>query len=313
MMEPKIDDKIQILIADYLSGQMRDEDARALKSWVMADESNRRYLADICKVWDAASPVCRSSSFKTRGRFYKERKCLATALAAVVTACMFIAFWSSGSEVYNVKPGGKPRTVRLSDGSTVKLNVGSTLTVPRKFGRKERSLTLDGEAIFNVVHNEEMPLTVSLAGSESKVKVTGTVFNLKSYSEDDNMEVALKEGKVLFFPEYAKRAVVLDTNEQVVFSRVMKCIAIESLVPDLAMSWQNDCLVFRNTTLRDILNEVSRKFDIPLSIRMSDISELNRKYSAQFAPSQSLTEIMDSIASLAGLEYAVNDNLMITN
>ena len=51
---------------------------------------------------------------------------------------------------------------------------------------------LTGEGYFEVSKNKELPFVVSTG--KLSVKVLGTKFNLKSYEEDSELKVTLKEG-----------------------------------------------------------------------------------------------------------------------
>ena len=73
-------------------------------------------------------------------------------------------------------PMGARVSFNLPDGTVGWLNSGSSLTYSLPFN-DNRKITLDGEAWFDVVHNEKSPFEVS-AGN-SKVKVLGTSFNVK--------------------------------------------------------------------------------------------------------------------------------------
>lgn len=83
----------------------------------------------------------------------------------------------------------------LPDGSIVKLNANSSLKIASDFGDSNRTVTLVGEANFDVVRNEKLPFII-LAGN-SRVKVLGTSFNLTSYLNND-IELNVTEGNVEF-------------------------------------------------------------------------------------------------------------------
>ncbi|MFT6828302.1 MAG: transmembrane sensor [Roseivirga sp.] len=83
----------------------------------------------------------------------------------------------------------------LPDGSIVKLNANSSLKIASDFGDSNRTVTLVGEANFDVVRNENLPFII-LAGN-SRVKVLGTSFNLTSYLDND-IELNVTEGNVEF-------------------------------------------------------------------------------------------------------------------
>ena len=83
-------------------------------------------------------------------------------------------------------PYGKRFNVRLSDGTFVYLNSGSSLKFPVKFIEgQERKVYLEGEAFFEVNHNKDL-FTVNSPGAIAKVY--GTKFNFKNLLIKSNSE-----------------------------------------------------------------------------------------------------------------------------
>jgi ferric-dicitrate binding protein FerR (iron transport regulator) len=97
--------------------------------------------------------------------------------------------------IASIRSGGEPRkTVVLPDGSVVTLHSNSTLMLSEGFGHSGRELTLSGEALFDIVHNEQLPFIVHTAAVN--VEVLGTLFNLNAYPQNSYTETALFRGKV---------------------------------------------------------------------------------------------------------------------
>ena len=90
-------------------------------------------------------------------------------------------------------PRGETFKVVLSDGTEVLLNSDSRLSYPTVFKGKERVVSLEGEAYFNVTKNTEHPFIVK--SGNVQVRVLGTEFNMCSYTPD-NVRVTLIEGKL---------------------------------------------------------------------------------------------------------------------
>jgi ferric-dicitrate binding protein FerR (iron transport regulator) len=110
-------------------------------------------------------------------------------------------FWSAASSVKSevasreVKtPKGSQSYLTLPDGTEVWLNANSKIVYDDDFNRTDRKVQLTGEAYFNVAKNQEKPFTIQAGGV--KVKVLGTVFNLRCYPDEDNIETTLVSGSV---------------------------------------------------------------------------------------------------------------------
>lgn len=80
-------------------------------------------------------------------------------------------------------PSGQRANVILPDGTDVWLNAGTTIRYPISFMKGKREIILDGEAYFEVVHNEKCPFVVHTYAMD--VEVLGTKFNVEAYSKKD--------------------------------------------------------------------------------------------------------------------------------
>ncbi|MDD4644806.1 MAG: FecR family protein [Bacteroidales bacterium] len=89
------------------------------------------------------------------------------------------------------------KTVLLPDGSHVDLGPGSKLVYSSKFMNGSREIKLTGEAYFDVTVDPEHPFIV-VAGY-AKIKVTGTKFVVNASPRNEEIEVSVKSGNVLFY------------------------------------------------------------------------------------------------------------------
>ena len=80
----------------------------------------------------------------------------------------------------------------LPDGSIVTLNKHSALSYPGKFKGGNRSISLQGEAFFQVTPDKSKPFIVKV--NDVTVRVVGTSFNIKSIN--GNTEVIVETGIV---------------------------------------------------------------------------------------------------------------------
>ncbi|MBX2952642.1 MAG: FecR family protein [Leadbetterella sp.] len=85
-----------------------------------------------------------------------------------------------------------PETYRLPDGSEVKLEAGSVLTLAEGFGGSHRQVTFEGRAYFDIAKDPNKPFVVNAKSFE--VQVLGTRFFLDQMSGEKKVE--LFEGKV---------------------------------------------------------------------------------------------------------------------
>lgn len=129
-------------------------------------------------------------------RKYRIAMVAASLLLAVSASVAFWAGWMAGrpeisSQTYTALNGKSQ--MELPDGSTVWLNIGSTLSYKTSF-TGNREVWLEGEALFKVKKDREHPFTVRT--DDAQVKVHGTRFNVKAYPESPELRIALLEGKI---------------------------------------------------------------------------------------------------------------------
>lgn len=73
-------------------------------------------------------------------------------------------------------PAGQRVNLDLPDGSNVWLNAGTTMKYPVSFMKGKREVILDGEAYFEVAHNEKSPFVVRTHGSTGHKVQCGGLF-----------------------------------------------------------------------------------------------------------------------------------------
>jgi transmembrane sensor len=93
---------------------------------------------------------------------------------------------------------GQPRTLVLSDGSTVLLDPGSTLTYATPLGQAERVVHLSGAAFFDIARNPDRPFLVYTR--HAVTRVLGTSFRIRA-EDDGPTQVVVRTGRVRVYPK----------------------------------------------------------------------------------------------------------------
>lgn len=110
-------------------------------------------------------------------------------------------------------PLGSRSTIVLPDGTKVWLNAGSRITYNDFQDAASREVTLSGEAYFDVVHNDIQPFVVHTRGID--IRDLGTIFTVKAYPHEKNIETTLLEGSVEVTDHYDKqKRFLLRPNEK---------------------------------------------------------------------------------------------------
>ena len=158
-------------------------------------------------------------------------------------------------------PYGKMFKLILSDGTEVYLNAGSRLIYPTKFVRKERNVTLEGEAYFKVAKDKERPFIVQAGGIQTRV--LGTEFNISSYSASD-VHVTLIEGSVQV--EASGQSKVI-TPGQDLCVRKDGSVSIKEVDLHSYIYWRDGYFYFDNQPLNEVLQSIGRWYNVGVEFR----------------------------------------------
>lgn len=198
--------------------------------------------------------------------------------------------------VYQTK-SGQYATVRLADSSEVILAPESKLTIAADYAGGNRTIALDGEAIFNVHHDAAHPLRVM--AREAMVEDIGTRFDLRAYPFDDAVTVAVVEGAAAIsdshvIPGGRKAAPLVlragDVGEVDHDGSVVRNVKASA---GSYLSWSTGTLSFRNRPLPEVLRELSHWYGI--EVRVLDAQLARRTITADFARDSSSATI-DALA-----------------
>lgn len=158
-------------------------------------------------------------------------------------------------------PKGRQFRLQLQDGTTVWLNAASSIRYPIVFTGKERKVEITGEAYFEVAKNARRPFHVSV-DDRTDIEVLGTHFNINSYKNEATVNTTLLEGSVRIKNENEK--VVLKPGQQArVTGKSAQHIDVVSGVDmEKVMAWKNGVFNFQDATLRDVMRQLERWYDI---------------------------------------------------
>lgn len=176
----------------------------------------------------------------------------AMASAAAVLALIFLPVTPPVWTTYAT--ANEPRLVHLIDGSTVHLNRNSTLRVSMQ--ADARRTILDGEAIFDVMHEPARQFTVQ--AGDARIRVLGTEFDV--LKAKDRTSITVRRGLVRVALEGGE--VGLRAGEQ---CRVLagRCVT-RRIDPDTAFAWRTGRLVYADVALGDVLSDLNRYYDRPV-------------------------------------------------
>ena len=121
--------------------------------------------------------------------------------------------------------GTVEKHVMLPDSSRVTLQPRSKLKFSSLFGGTERVVCLEGQAFFQVSHNEKVPFFVHV--NKLTTKVLGTSFTVKAFRQEKSVTVEVKTGRVSVYTNKNRQreptadAIILTPNQKIVYDKTV--------------------------------------------------------------------------------------------
>ena len=196
---------------------------------------------------------------------------------------------------------GETERVVLPDSSIIWLHADSRLLYPERFGTRTRQIYVSGEIYADIARDPRHPFVVASNGST--LRVLGTEFNLRSYGDNDQIEVTLVEGSVALHVPTVKgtKSCRLTPGDVVRVDRGTGTLEQYRIDPSDYVSWKDRrALYFINRPLGEIVEELQRSFDVTISVR--DRSLLETNYLATFVNGETLDEILAALNGDGSME-----------
>jgi transmembrane sensor len=205
---------------------------------------------------------------------------------------------------YNTMSTGRgeqsPYPLILSDGSKVWLNAASSVTFPTSFTGKERKIVITGEAYLDVVHNKAHPFKVNV--QDQTIEVLGTRFNINAYPDEPDMKTTLINGAVKLSND--AQTVTLKPGFQAIVKRTAPAvIMIQPTDSDQALAWKNGDFAFEGATLKSIMRQISRWYDVEIAYRGESIADV--KFDGYISKFKNVSEVLAVLQTAKGVHFKI--------
>lgn len=279
---------IDLLIGSFVDGTIGNEEFQVLKTWTWESDAHASYVRGRLQVlmavraadgeprFDSEAAIKRFHDRIGRGRTKKKAKHRwlrwAAAVALLCVALPWMGYYlgtravkSDFSDVVMEAPEGSQLNLKLPDGTTVRLNSGSTLRYSQGFGITDRAVTIDGEGYFEVMHNDRLPFAIHTR--ELVLHDLGTTFSFRSYRQDDFACVDLFAGKVSLDNEVTHTTGhEMAPGERVVMDKRTGRLTKTTLDRDARVAREMMELNFENATAAEIARELSRSYGVRIEV-----------------------------------------------
>ncbi|HCO66520.1 MAG TPA: anti-sigma factor [Dysgonomonas sp.] len=282
------------ILFKFFRGETDEEENAGIKEWLEESPENRTFFLNRREFFDALllSPdypeekeeVAESIPLPREKRrpFFREILKIASAAAITLFVVWIYSEFASDTDLRMQTihvPAGQRVNVVLPDGSDIWLNARTTLQYPLQFGKKERTVKLDGEAFFTVAEDKKKPFVVEAL--DKKIKVLGTEFNVSAYSEKPGVfEVALMEGSVEILPgqnEEGKPVLLIPNYKAYLKDGKLNTQYISDLD---VYRWKEGLICFNNESFLEIIRKFEDCYGIKIEVENKKIKD--RIYTGKF-------------------------------
>jgi ferric-dicitrate binding protein FerR (iron transport regulator) len=271
----------ETLITRYFSGETSVDEASDLLLWIKDNPDNLNLFMEMRKTWvmqyahlvdqvtdldeewqaiyEAAetpeiAPVKTPRTLSPRF-LSGVAAAILLLLVPTLTLIYFLVFMQPTKKTIFAE--GQILESRLPDGTQVTLNEGSILYYPSRFKGSKRVVTLEGEAFFDVSHDDEMAFVIN--ASNMKVRVLGTSFYINTHSDSNTMEVALISGQVEL--NYKDRELLLNPGEKAIVNKRSGNIETQQHIDLNLLAWKTKTLHFNDTPLKKIIEVLENVYN----------------------------------------------------
>lgn len=311
-----MDNKLTELSFKFLEGKTTAEEESLLLSEVSGSEKAAAEFKLLEDDWRAthtpsAKTLGELEAFRNKARkasrsaskpFVRRYGWVGGLLAAACLAiCLFVFKpFGNGAPATQAKaqtfiveaPMGTHSKISLPDGTSVWLNAGSKISYDADFNTSNRNVFLVGEACFDVVRNEDLPLVVS--ASDCRFKVLGTKFDISAYEDDKCVRVALIEGSLQVNSPVEED--VMAKGEVVSVSS--ESGAINKSTGDVAqyISWTEGNIRYSSIPVPELMRRLSREFNVDIVLQVESVSSRNMRVA--FSRDDSIDDIMKAVGEI---------------
>ena len=280
-------------------------------TWNLVEQANIETSVDIDAEWDKISSKIDFTTEekeetkifklvpdeKPKRNFYYQLLKIAAVFILFAVSAIFIFNYLNKTENKKIVADNKSVESTLPDGSSVTLNSGSSLEYHDKFDKNKRSVKLNGEAYFNVKHDETKPFIIS--ADDVMVEVLGTSFYVNTNAANGMVEVILTSGKVaVYYKDKPSEKVILQPGEKAEFSKTAQTITKSVNENENYMAWKTKKMVFNDEKLADIIQVLNKVYLSDIRLKNNNMADC--RVTASF-DNQSLDAVLNVLKATVDL------------
>ena len=297
------------LLAKYLTDMLSPEEMKQVEEWRKLSIDNEEVFSELMKLrvswkftqYNTPEHIEKAlnglnAKINSRRRFQILRSVMRYAAVILLFVSFSYVRWGylkpDNCVTIRVEQGEDVKKIVLADGSAVWLKEGSSLRIPEVFAENNRKLSL-----------QRMLSTHYMFPNYVNIKVLGTAFNVKTDEKHQNVETVLARGKVALLDKQWNPILDMSPGEKVTYDNNKNEYATEVVDVNVCTAWRLNQFVFENVTLREIVNQLSVKFNVNINLESTKLAQ--RKFRCVINEDESLPDILKLLKYLAPIQYRI--------
>lgn len=313
-MEKTLRDKID----SYRNNRLQADDATLLgdrdvaremvRQWQSAPEATSPEMhAEKRAMWEHIATYINMRKTESRLKFYRRFSAVAAMLVAILGSYLAFSPSDRSLTVYALSTGNQDKQVIvLEDGTRVTLGPNSRLEYPGEFGGKDRRVTLDGQAFFNVAADASRPFSVQIDGVD--ITALGTSFEVFAPTDNRYIEAILQTGKIrVDYPTGDKRAsTVILPNHKLTYDCEQRSASVVTIDATKYSEWTSRFgQSFKNEQLQFVVPRLERWYGVHIELD-AQLRAGNDRFTFKITD-ESLDHILGLMQKSAGLKWRKNE------
>lgn len=196
---------------------------------------------------------------------------------------------------------GHINIISLPDGSTVWLNSGSSIRYPDRFGETREIQLINGEAYFDIKHNEHSPFIVHYGGLHARV--LGTAFNIKYFKNVSDVRVTVTRGRVEVGKGINSFGVLARDNE-VSYDQLNNQHTIRKVDSRKIAAWRTNEVNLYNVSFAELTLRLENIYNIHVSYDHNKMNALPT--TIHFSDKDNLQQVLEIIKTIHHVNYTIS-------
>ncbi|MDY0199721.1 MAG: FecR domain-containing protein [Tenuifilaceae bacterium] len=299
-------------LAKYVAGEMTLSETEEFETLVDTNPNNKKLVNDTKNDWniiganhiklpnankawnnlktriELETPLAQATNFKRKGKVNFVRWAVAAMAVIVIASAYFTVSTIRQNIVVNSTSALTTLVHTLPDGSSVFLEANSQISYTKRFAKKNRNITLKGQAFFDIAKNPEIPFNIETLNTS--IKVLGTSFSVKSTNSND-FELVVQTGSVNITQKNNRTESITATpGDRVTLENNHLTKYKENATP--LKTLLNKRLQFKDESLANIIQAINKTYNTNIVLGSSAIG--SRKLTVTFMNNsvQSMVEVI---------------------